>query len=198
MASRDILDELISRSTRGPLQLYRAVTRCPSCGSYALEITEYMYSVPYFGNIILSIGTCSSCGYKYRDVRLAEATEPKKIIVKVEGEREVRYLLIKSAMAIIYIPERGYEMLPGPASTGFITTIEGLLHRFLEVLEILCKDKPDNEVCSENREWLKNAIEGKQRFTLIICDNEGTSKVIGDNVIVTEIDEECREKTQKL
>ena len=198
MSERDLVDELISRSGRRPVHLYTVMSKCPSCGLYTLSVSEYMYSVPYFGGIVLSVGTCTNCGYRYRDVRLAEATEPKKIIVKVEGEGELRYLLIKSAMATLYIPEKGYEMHPGPASTGFITTAEGGLHRFLEVLEILCREKSDDEPCRENREWLRSAIEGKQKFTLIICDSEGTSKVVGDKVEVRELDEECRRKTQRL
>ncbi len=196
--NRDLVDEIISRSTRRPVKLYTVTVRCPSCGLLSLTISEHLYHVPYFGGIILSAGSCSNCGYRYRDVRLAEATEPKKIIIRVEGERELRYLLIKSAMAAVYIPERGYEMLPGPASTGFITTIEGILHRFIEVLEVLCKERMDSGKCEENKKWLETAIQGKQKFTMIICDNEGTSKVIGEKATTTKIDEECIAKTQKL
>ncbi|MEB3780651.1 MAG: ZPR1 zinc finger domain-containing protein [Desulfurococcales archaeon] len=170
--------------------LFRVTSRCPVCGSYSLIIEEILYEVPYFGKIIISTGKCSNCGYKYSDVRTAESRGPQKIVVKVTGEKELRYLLIKSALASIYIREKGYKITPGPASTGFITTIEGILHRIHEVLEIICKE--DANACREHKKWIKQAIEGKTTFTLVICDPEGTSKVIGDNVQTTPLDEECK------
>ncbi len=175
-----------------PILLFRVKAQCPVCGRQELEISEYLYEVPYFGKIILSTGTCRNCGYKYSDVRLAEVSEPKKIIVRVKGDRELRYLLIKSATASVYIPEKGYKMVPGPASTGFITTVEGILHRFLEALEAICRGREDDQGCRENREWIQRAIDGREQFTLVICDPEGTSKVHGEDVEETSLDEECR------
>ncbi len=179
---------------REPILLYSGRVRCPVCGRETLELKEYLYEVPYFGRILIASGTCSNCGFRYRDVRLAETTKPKKIIVKVRGERELRYLLVKSAYAYLYIPEVGYEMIPGPASTGFISTVEGVLHRFREALEVACRGEEDTEKCREHYRWIDEAIEGRREFTLIICDYEGASKVVGENVVEEELDRECLEK----
>ncbi|MEB3816564.1 MAG: ZPR1 zinc finger domain-containing protein [Desulfurococcales archaeon] len=190
------LEDLLSKAKREPVLLAEETVVCPACGKPTLKVREYLYEVPYFGKIVLGEGRCSNCGYRYSDVRVAEVSEPKKIIVRVNGEKELRYLLIKSATAALLIKEKGYEMVPGPASTGFITTVEGILHRFLDVLEALCAGR-DDPTCRDNKAWLERAIEGLESFTLIICDFEGTSKVVGDNVEEKPIDEECERLYEK-
>lgn len=179
---------------RQPILLYRGVVTCPACGKKSLDLKEYLYDVPYFGKIIISTGKCMNCGYTYRDVRLAEATEPKKIVVRVRGEKELRYLLVKSAYAYLAILEKGYEMIPGPASQGFITTVEGVLHRFMQALEAACRGRLEEPGCRENREWITRAIDGKEEFTLVICDYEGTSRVAGEGVAEEPLDEFCESK----
>jgi zinc finger protein len=189
----DLLKQL---AVRAPTKLLEETTICPICGKRTLRLSVYRYEVPYFGGILLSSGQCSNCGYKYRDIRLAEARAPRKIEVHVRGERQLRYLLVKAASSSIYIPERRYEMIPGPASTGFITTVEGILHRFQDVLEGLCKSSSDRNPCERERKWLKRAIEGLERFTLVLCDYEGGSTVKGDpdSVVFLPLDRECIEK----
>jgi zinc finger protein len=195
--SEDMLSKLLKKSKREPILLAEENAVCPACGKPTLTIREYLYEVPYFGKIVLGEGRCSNCGYKYSDVRVAEVSEPKKIIVRVSGERELRYLLVKSATAAVLIKEKGFEMIPGPASVGFISTVEGILHRFLEAVSVICASEPESSACGENKEWLERAIEGEEEFTLVICDYEGTSKVIGENVIETSIDEECMKLYEK-
>ena len=189
----DLTEKIIGEALEEPVLLARETLRCPVCGAKALEVEEYIYKVPHFGVIILTSGTCRNCGFKYRDVRTAEAGRPKKIVVRVEGEEELRYLVVKSAMAAVKVREQGYEVKPGPASTGFISTVEGLLMRIEEALEIACKDPTaDREACRRHREWLAKAREGKAPFTLVICDPEGASKVAGEKAVEEGFDEECR------
>lgn len=181
-------------NVKEPILLYRGVVTCPICGRKTLELEEYLYEVPYFGRIIIGSGKCSNCGYRYRDVRLAEPTEPKKITLKVKGEKELRYLLVKSAYSYLAIPEKGYEMIPGPAGESFISTVEGILHRFMEALEAACRGRAEEPSCRENREWLSAAIDGKEEFTIVICDYEGASRVFGEGVSESPLDSYCIEK----
>lgn len=181
----------------GPQLLSDEILVCPVCGRRTFRVKSYLYEVSYFGKLLITTGECSSCGYKFRDIRLAEASEPRKITVRVEGERQLRYLLVKSAASAVLIPERGYEMIPGPASMGFITTVEGILHRFREVLEVACKGgDADEELCDAERRWIDRAIDGEERFTLVICDYEGGSAVKGEPEYVIEepLDKLCLDK----
>ncbi|MCE4627941.1 MAG: ZPR1 zinc finger domain-containing protein [Desulfurococcales archaeon] len=192
-----IEDILSAAGASGPQLLSDEVLVCPVCGKRTFRVRSFLYEASYFGKLLITTGECSSCGYKFRDVRLAEASEPKRIAVSVEGERQLRYLLVKSAASAVLIPERGYEMIPGPASMGFITTVEGILHRFREILEVACKGgDADEELCESERRWIERAIDGKERFTLVICDYEGGSAVKGEPEYVREgpLDKVCLEK----
>jgi len=182
---------------REPRLLLDEIGVCPVCGKKTFRIKAYLYEVSFFGKLLITTGQCTSCGYKYRDVKLAEATEPKRIVVHVEGERQLRYLLVKSAASAVLIPERDYEMIPGPASMGFITTVEGILHRFSEALNVMCSgEDTDRKTCEEERRWLERAIDGKESFTMVICDYEGGSAVKGDPAYVEEtpLDSVCLSK----
>lgn len=189
----DLTENIIKSSKREPKLVFQEKARCPRCGNFSLIIKEYIYSVPYFGEILLSQGECKRCGYKYRDVKILNATDPKKIIVNVNGEEELRYLLIKSATSAVLIKEKGYKMLPGPASVGFITTVEGILLRFLEATYVACRGRELEPGCKNNIDWLKRAIDGYEKFTLVICDFDGTSSVKGKKVLEASIDSECEE-----
>jgi len=179
-------------ATKEPVEMLEYKVRCPSCSSDALAIKEYLYEIPYFGKVVLSEGRCTICGYRYVDVRSAEYGEPRQLMVQVEKEDSLRALIVKPANAVLYIVERGYEMMPGPASEGFISTIEGILMRFREAIELACRDR-ENDECKDHKSWISRAIEGKERFTLVICDFDGTSIVTGPvRTVVSELGDYCR------
>ncbi len=155
--------------------------RCPACGARELEITDYLYDAPLVGLLLLSSGTCSSCGYRYSDVRMAEGGEPERLEVRVERPSDLNILVIKSSTASLELPELGVKITPGPASQGIITTVEGILHRVLEVLDVLCSDpSADMEECRRRRGELEKALQGARPFTLVITDPDGASKVVRD------------------
>ncbi len=183
-------------SGKGPILLNEEVTVCPLCGKKTFNIKEYIYNTPGFGNILITVGICTSCGYKFRDVKLAEPGKPKQIIVRVESEKELRYMVLKPAYAAVIIPEQDLEMLPGPASQGFISTVEGVLYRFEEAVKIACSNIESSEQrkkCEELESWIRRAIDGLERFTLIICDYEGAGKVVGENVVEETLSGRCLE-----
>jgi len=154
--------------------------RCPRCGSDYI-ISEYMYEVPLVGKAILSSGECRSCGYKYRDVRMAESQGPQRLTLYVEDTDDLNSLVVRASTASIYIPELGVSIEPGPASRGYISTVEGILDRVLRVMMAL---KDDEEVDMERWEYVKRMVEsakrGESTFTLIIDDPEGVSRIISD------------------
>lgn len=162
--------------------------RCPYCGEESLDVADYLYDIPYFDKVLISVAICSSCGYKHRDVATLESGEATKLRLRVSGEKELRYLVIKSASASLKIVEAGLEYIPGPYSQGYITTVEGLLYEFHEAASALCKQQGTG--CEELM-WIERAIEGKERFTLIICDGSGRSSIHGEGVEKGAVDAEC-------
>ncbi len=162
-----------------------ATVKCPSCGHNSLRLSDYLYDMPLVGKVILTVGKCDKCGYKFNDVRLAEQKPPRRLKVLVESEKDLNIIVVRCSTATIRVPELGLELIPGPASEGFITTIEGVLRRFLDVLETLCKDAEPKLLaeCTRRRRELEEALKGNKRFTLIIEDPEGGSAILSDKAV---------------
>ena len=103
----------------------------------------------------------------------------------VVDKAELNSLVIKSSHARVLIPELGVDIKPGPAAQGYITTVEGILHRIKEVLDFVCNDEEVNRYeCERKLKELQDFIDGKKRFTLIMLDPSGASKIVSKSVSV--------------
>mgnify|MGYP000129572320 CR=1 FL=1 len=151
---------------------------CPSCRR-KMRIEEYLYDMPMVGKVLIASGTCSYCGYKFSDVRLAEPRKPRKIVYDVKKPGDENALVIRASTASIKIPELGVEITPGPASRGYITTIEGIILDVIEKTKFLCSS-PDapKENCERKIRELEKARNVAKPFTIIIIDPEGVSAII--------------------
>lgn len=145
---------------------------------------------------MISVGMCSKCGYKNVDVSVVEPHEPARIIVVVAKPKDLDSLVIKNSKAAIIFPELGLEMWPGPASTGIITTIEGFLLHFKEVLDYLCKQQDvDKNECTKRKRMIDWALERRdrrfadERYVMVLDDPEGVSYVYGERVLITALTE---------
>jgi len=160
------------------------VIECLNCGEKEFRVTIYIYEVPFFRNILIETGVCSKCGFRRTDVSVADVGKPKRIILKVKSDKELNALVLKSSTALLRIPELGIEVAPGPAAPGYITTVEGILHRVLEHVPAECFE--ENSKCHGKVREIMNAAEGKKQFTLIIEDYYGRSGIKGKDVEVVE------------
>jgi zinc finger protein len=106
-----------------------------------------------------------------------ECKAPSRIEFKVKGPVDLSARLIRSSTSRIIIPELGLELMPGPRSEAFITNIEGLLERFLQVAEQL-KGKKKRGKAERLSKEIKRAMDGSAQFTVIVEDDMGNSAVI--------------------
>jgi len=156
-----------------PYLIYRETLKCPVCGNDTLDAKDYLYDIPEAGKIVMSNWECSSCGYRFRDVKPYESSEPKRIELFVENDDDMSSILYRSSFARISIPELGFEVEP-LNGIGVITTVRGLIEVFLDQIGNLM-DTQD----------LREALEGKRKFTLIIDDTSGLSFIKNEKAKVT-------------
>ena len=153
---------------------------CYRCGS-EITISEYLYRAPLVGSVIISKAICGSCGYRYRSVRMAESVGPQRLKLYVDEPEDLNVIVVRASTASIYIPEFGVSIEPGPASEGFITTIEGILDRVLRIMNMLKEDEDvDRDRWEEIYYSIQEAREGRKPFTLILRDPDGVSRIISD------------------
>ena len=84
--------------------------------------------------------------------------------------------------ASLAIPELGVEIDPGPACTGFVTNVEGVLDRIEQV--VVAAEREGDPDQKENAKTLlgrlAQAREGNLAFTLILDDPSGNSAILSE------------------
>lgn len=145
---------------------------CPSCRGNTFTIVEFTYNTPY-GNILVISGYCETCGYKFSDILNLNIHRHIKLILEIREPDDLRSLIIRSKTAKIILPDFGIEIHPGPAALPYITTVDGLLYRVLDVLELFSNGK-----CKQLKNLINSAIEGRRAFTLVVEDPYGNSAII--------------------
>lgn len=155
-----------------------ATMKCPQCrGEFEVFTREDHAFWPE--GIIEVIMKCKSCGYRSVDVYPTIEQEPNKQELLVTSESDLKTRVVKSSKAIIRIPELGIEIIPGAASQGYITNVEGVLDRVEAVLHDMMKwKKPGAKHMLERIHTIRDKV--SEAFTLIIEDPSGCSLIISN------------------
>lgn len=154
---------------------------CPSC-SREIEYRYQTEDIPYFSDLLIISATCPHCGYRYVDTQTLKTGEPSRHMVLVSGAQDLAIRVVRSTTASLSIPELGVEIDPGPACTGFVTNIEGVLDRIEQVVRSaqLAGDAVRKENARVLLERLAEARAGSLPFTLILDDPSGNSAIISE------------------
>ena len=162
---------------------------CPSC-SLEIEFRYQTENIPYFSDILIVSATCPHCGYRYVDTQVLQSAEPSRHTFAVRSSQDLAVRVVRSMTASIAIPELGVEIDPGPACTGFITNVEGVLDRIEQV--VIAAEREGDPVQKENARILLGRImqarEGKLAFTLVIDDPSGNSVIVSEKAEKTALD----------
>lgn len=157
------------------------VSKCPICNSKSLTEKMTTVTVPHFGEILLLILQCKKCGFKHSDIFCVTERSPSRYSLHVERPQDLYAKVIRSSTATIRIPELGVKVEPGPASTPFITNVEGVLERVKNIAGMVkrwAEDKKKQERCSKILDIIEEVKKGKEKITIIIEDPFGNSAII--------------------
>ncbi len=164
--------------------------QCPFCKTKNLTLIEEEKEVPYFGKLVIFSMDCSNCHYHKSDVEAEEQKEPTKFTIIVDKEKDMKIRVIKSSNATVKIPQLRMSVTPGPASIGYISNIEGLLDRFIKIIE----DKRDETEDPKEKKPAKNLLKklrkvkfGDIPLKIIIEDPSGNSAIISEKAVVEKL-----------
>jgi zinc finger protein len=153
---------------------------CPVCG--AVSESQFLpYDVPFFGEIMIFTAVCSSCGYHATDVMVLSEKEIKRCELVVSSEEDLNSLVVRSSSGSIEIPELGVSIEP-KRGEAFITTVEGVLERVEDVVNLLSRDGTGKERADEVLKLIAQIKSGEANMTLIIDDPTGNSAIISEKV----------------
>ena len=162
---------------------------CPICMQKTLTLTEAEREVPYFGKVYLFSMNCSDCKYHKADVECVEKHEPSKFTFEVNNEKDMQVRVIKSAQATVKIPNIT-TIMPGPASNGYISNIEGIFNRVKKQIEVArdtAEDKADRTKAKNMLKKITKIMWGQLPQKIIIEDPSGNSAIISDKAEKTKL-----------
>lgn len=163
---------------------FQTETPCPSCGE-KLFFIFYRTKISYEEAVEIETFFCKKCLYKSSQIRPLEKDTPKKFVLEVRNHDDIRTILYRSPEARIEIPELEAEIDPGEISTGEITTIEGILTRLLEKLDLFDEEDVNIERLNDVKSRIRAIIDGSgEQFTFVVDDPVGKSRINSSRVIV--------------
>ncbi|KAJ2778507.1 nucleolar zinc-finger protein, partial [Coemansia javaensis] len=161
--------------------------RCHDNGITRLLLTR----VPHFKSIILMAFECPHCGFKNNEVQSGEAIQEngQRCEVRCTSKADLSRQVVRNNTASVSIPE--FEFTAPPSTNSTLTTVEGLISRFIE--DLASDQDQRREAAPEVfqaiealLERLRGALElpeedggegGGHAFTLVVDDPTGNSYV---------------------
>lgn len=178
-------------------EVYEFRNTCPICGYKNFSIKEAVYNVPNIGKLLIVTRFCSSCGFKRVEEFPLTKKRRRRIYYKVKRRDDLYAKVIRSNMATVEIVEVDSSISPGIQAPLYITNVEGIVHKFLDVLksmEVLSVSEQRTEQLKETRKILESMLKPSVSYTLIIDDPLGVSDIIPLNklskVLIEEVEGE--------
>ena len=159
---------------------------CPICTVKGkLKMISHVDEIPYFGEHTQVTILCGECGWRQTDFIPAEGRKPGAWSITIAGDDVLRARVVRSSSCTIRIPELDLEVKPGAGSSGYVSNVEGVLNRFIEVVDMVARDLAADEIlddlqrCMDMKTKLLELKEGGQGdITLELLDPRGHSQIL--------------------
>ena len=152
--------------------------------------------IPYFGEHTQVTVLCNACGWRQTDFIPAEGKKPGASTLVISRPEHMRARVIRSSSCTIKLVELDLEVNPGSASTGYVSNVEGVIDRFMDVIIMVTRQAyvEDNEMAEIKRlqEMHTTLLELKEdpipnSVTLELLDPNGHSQIIHEDATLREL-----------
>ncbi|XP_023338080.1 zinc finger protein ZPR1 [Eurytemora carolleeae] len=172
-----LFSDLSGDDYQKPTEIESLCLNCGKNGTTKLMLTR----IPHYKEVILMSFNCAECGFSNSELQSGSKIQDKglRIEVSVSTLRDLSRQVVKSDYATLIVPEIDLQ-IPPLSQKGDITTVEGILTKTIAGLE---QDQPvrkyqDPEGYNQLQEYvlkIKNILELKQKFRIIVDDPSGNS-----------------------
>jgi len=119
---------------------------CPICREEGqVKMRTHIDEIPYFGEHTQVTILCRDCGWRQTDFIPAEGKKPSACELQLSDVACMSVRVIRSSSCTVQIPELDLEVSPGNDSTGYVSNVEGVLHRFLGIINMVKRQKIDDD-----------------------------------------------------
>ena len=166
---------------------------CPICHQEGqLRMVAHVDEIPYFGEHTQVTVMCHACGWRQTDFIPAEGRKAGAWSLLIDEPKKLRSRVVRSSSCTVRIPELDLEVMPGTNSTGFVSNIEGVLNRFVDIINMVRRDvvrdlsNPESEQdeLMESLQTLDGLLESIEnagntsQFTVDFLDPNGHSMIL--------------------
>ena len=149
---------------------------CPICSSSGnVNMIAHVDEIPYFGEHTQVTILCHDCGWRQTDFIPAEGKKAGGWSLVIDDEEKLGARVIRSSSCTVVVPELDLEVKPGTSSTGYVSNVEGVLHRFKESITMVERDLSNQflEADADDRQELMKQMATIQHMTLTLGDLGG-------------------------
>ena len=162
---------------------------CPMCQEEGqLGMMAHVDEIPYFGEHTQVTVLCHACGWRQTDFIPAEGRKPGGWNFEIASEKDLNARVIRSSSCTVSIPELDLEVNPGGNATGYVTNMEGLLNRFIKIVEMVMKDLEADE--EDNLRTLQHMLHRLQKaglegdgLQIELLDPHGLSQILHPDAV---------------
>ena len=170
---------------------------CPVCkveGEVAMM--THIDEIPYFGEHTQVTVLCNACGWRQTDFIPAEGKKSGASTLIISKPEHMRARVIRSSSCTVKLVELDLEVNPGSASTGYVSNVEGVIDRFMDVIIMVTRQAyvDDSEMSDIKRlqEMHTTLLELKENpipnaVTLELLDPNGHSQIIHEDATLREL-----------
>lgn len=169
---------------------------CPICQQEGqLRMVAHVDEIPYFGEHTQVTVMCHACGWRQTDFIPAEGRKAGGWSLRIDDVKKLRSRVVRSSSCTVRIPELELEVMPGTNSTGYVSNIEGVLNRFIDIINMVRRDvvrdlsNPDAEQeelmqSLQTLDGLLHSIDNvgnSTEFTVDFLDPNGHSMILDED-----------------
>ena len=170
---------------------------CPVCkveGEVAMM--THIDEIPYFGEHTQVTVLCNACGWRQTDFIPAEGKKPGASTLIISKPEHMRARVIRSSSCTVKLVELDLEVNPGSASTGYVSNVEGVIERFMDVIIMVTRqayvDDSEMSDIKQLQEMHTTLLELKENpipnaVTLELLDPNGHSQIIHEDATLREL-----------
>lgn len=132
---------------------------CPICSIEGeVKMIAHIDEIPYFGEHTQVTVLCNSCGWRQTDFIPAEGKKSGAWKLIIDNPEKLLARVVRSSSCTVKIEELDLVVNPGGSSTGYVSNVEGVMNRFVDVINMVLRDV-QNEALQHAAEGIDEGIE---------------------------------------
>ena len=113
---------------------------CPTCKNEgSLKLLSMSSEIPYFGEHTQITLSCDHCGMRQTDFIPSEERGALSFTLSIEKVEHLQARIVRGSSGTVRIPELDLEVSPGTQSTGYVSNVEGVVNRFIDIIRMMMR-----------------------------------------------------------